>query len=62
MSSTGMDVGDLVIWQGRRYRLRGFDPMSVPDRNAYLDDEATGARVAVPVGEVTPLCPHQAAG
>jgi hypothetical protein len=57
-----MDVGDLVIWQGRRYRLRGFDPMSVPDRNAHLEDEETGARVAAPVAEVLPSRPHQAAG
>jgi hypothetical protein len=57
-----MDVGDLVIWKGRRYRLRGFDPMSVPDRNAYLEDEETGDPIAVPVAEVAPLRPHQAAG
>jgi hypothetical protein len=57
-----MDVGDLVIWLGRRYLLLGFDPMSVPDRSAYLADEDTGARVAAPVAEVTPLAPHQTAG
>jgi hypothetical protein len=57
-----MDVGDLVIWQGRTYRLRGFDPMSVPDRSVYLEDEETGARFSVPVAEVAPPRPSEPSG
>jgi hypothetical protein len=57
-----MDVGDLVSWQGRTYRLRGFDPMSVPDRNVYLEDEETGARLSVPVAEVAPPRPPEPSG
>ena len=52
-----MDIGDPVIWQGRSYLLRGFDPMSMPDRQAYLEDEASGERIAVPVDEVVALGP-----
>jgi hypothetical protein len=49
-----MEVGDLMIWKGRKYRLRGFDPMGVPDRNVYLEDVETGERVAAPAAEVAP--------
>jgi hypothetical protein len=49
-----MNLGDLVIWRDRRYRLRGFDPMSVVDRCAYLEDEETGERVVVPAWEPAP--------
>jgi hypothetical protein len=53
-----MDIGDPVIWLGRRYLLRGFDPMSIPVRQAYLEDEETGERVAAPVDEVAPDAPE----
>ena len=47
-----MRIGDVIIWKGRRYVLRGLEPMSVPDRCAELEDEATGERVEVPVAEL----------
>jgi bifunctional DNase/RNase len=33
LSTAAMNIGDLVLHQGRRYYLRGLDPMSVPDRS-----------------------------
>ncbi len=42
-----MRIGDLVSYDGRRYVLRGLEPMSVPDRRADLEDEQTGERVSV---------------
>ena len=47
-----MRIGDLVIYRGRAYYLRGLDPMSVSDRRAELDDAETGERVSVPLDEV----------
>jgi len=47
-----MEIGDLVIYQGRAYVLRGLDPMGVPDRRAELEDPASGERLFVPLEEV----------
>ena len=47
-----MRIGDLVTYQGTQYVLRGLDPMSVPDRQAELEDPATGERLRVPLSEV----------
>ena len=47
-----MKIGELVLHEGRRYYLRGLDPMSVSDRQAELEDAFTGARVSVPLEEV----------
>ncbi len=47
-----MNLGDVVLYQGRAYVLRGLDPMSVLERQAELEDEATGLRVRVPLDEV----------
>jgi len=49
-----MNIGDLVLHQGRRYYLRGLDPMSVPDRRAVLEDAETGERLLAPVDEIEP--------
>ena len=49
-----MNIGDLVLHQGRRYYLRGLDPMSVPDRRAMLEDAETGERASAPVEEIEP--------
>jgi hypothetical protein len=43
-----MQIGDKLIHDGRRYVLLGFDPEGVTPRMIYLEDEATGARVALP--------------
>jgi hypothetical protein len=47
-----MAIGDHVLYQGRRYRLRGIDPMSVSERQAELEDLETGEHVRVPLDEV----------
>jgi len=47
-----MEIGDLVIHDGRAYVLRGVEPMSVPDRRAELEDPASGELVRVPVAEL----------
>ena len=47
-----MQIGDLVTYDGAVYVLRGLDPMSVPDRQAELEDPATGERVRVPLSDV----------
>jgi hypothetical protein len=44
-----MRIGDIITWHGRRYVLRGIEPMSVPNRSAELEDEETGRRVVVPL-------------
>jgi hypothetical protein len=49
-----MQIGDLVIHNGRLLVLLGHDPMSVPDRRADVDDPATGERLKVPLDELLP--------
>jgi hypothetical protein len=56
-----MKIGDLVLHQGRRYYLRGLDPMSVPDRKAFLEDAFTGEPRMVPVDEIEPEPPSEGA-
>ena len=57
-----MRIGDLVIWRGRSYRLLGFDPMSVVDPRAHLEDADTGERVLVSIDEVEDVPPGPAVG
>jgi hypothetical protein len=47
-----MTIGDHVLHHGRRYRLRGIDPMSVSERQAELEDLETGEHVRVPLDQV----------
>ena len=54
LSTAAMNIGDLVLHQGRRYYLRGLDPMSVPNRQAFLEDPSTGEELMVPVEEIAP--------
>jgi hypothetical protein len=54
-----MNIGDLVLHQGRRYYLRGLDPMSVPNRQAFLEDAMTGEARMVPVDEIEPGPPDE---
>ena len=48
-----MNIGDLVLYQGRLHYLRGLDPMSVPDRRVILEDPETGEEVAAPADDVS---------
>jgi hypothetical protein len=50
-----MAIGDLVLYHGRRYYLRGLDPMSVSDRRAEIEDAETGDVLRVPLAEVETL-------
>jgi hypothetical protein len=47
-----MKIGDLVLYQGRPYYLRGLDPMSVPDRKAFLEAAVTAEECSVPIAEL----------
>jgi hypothetical protein len=49
-----MKIGDLVLYLGRHYYLRGLDPMSVPNRQAFLEDALTGEERTAPVEEIEP--------
>ena len=47
-----MQLGDLVTYEGRRYVVRGLDPMGVPDRRVDLEDVETGERRRVRISEL----------
>ena len=59
LRNCGMKIGDPVLYHGRRYYLRGLDPMSVPDRRAILEDALTGEGRMVPIDEIEPLPPEE---
>ena len=41
------------------YYLRGLDPMSVPGRQAFLEDASTGEEHTAPVDEIEPESPPE---
>jgi hypothetical protein len=41
-----MELSDIVVFDGRRYIVVGFDPMSVSPQRAYLRDMKTGEEVS----------------
>ena len=47
-----MNIGEIVLYGGRRYYLRGLDPMGVPQRQAFLEDASSGEARAVPADEL----------
>jgi hypothetical protein len=47
-----LHIGNHVVFEGRLYVVRGMDPMSVPDRDALLENVATGELVRVPFDQV----------
>jgi hypothetical protein len=49
-----MKIGELVLYEGRQYYLRGLDPMSVLERQAFLEDAVTGEARTVPLAELEP--------
>ena len=53
-TTAAMKIGDLVLHQGRQYYLRGLDPMSVPNRQAFLEDAVTGGEHTAPVEKIEP--------
>jgi hypothetical protein len=50
-----MKLDDIVLYAGRRYRLRGFDPVSVIPRRAYLENVTTGGMEEVAWEEIKPV-------
>jgi hypothetical protein len=47
-----MQLGDLITYEGRRYVVRGLDPMGVPGRRADLEDVETGERRRVRISDL----------
>ena len=44
-----MRIGDLLDYEGKRYIVRGLDPMGVPERRVDLEDAETGETIRVPI-------------
>jgi hypothetical protein len=61
-TTAAMKIGDLVLHLGRTYYLRGIDPMSVPNRQAFLEDAQTGEQSTAPVEEIEPASANGSAG
>jgi len=51
-TTAAMKIGELVLYEGRLYYLRGLDPMSVPERQAFLEDASTGEARTAPMDEI----------
>jgi len=47
-------VGDLVAYEGRVLRVRGFSPMSASPRRVLLEDVDTGEDVEAPLDDLEP--------
>ena len=50
-----MEIGCDVIYKGKRYVLRGLEPMSVPDRRAEVEEPESGELLSVPVALIREL-------
>ena len=46
-----MDIGDTIIYGGKRYSVSGFDPVGVEPRMLYLEDPETGESLSVVLGQ-----------
>jgi hypothetical protein len=51
-STAAVRLGEKVKWRGCVYVLRGFEPMSVPERRAQLEDPVSKQRIFVSVAEL----------
>ena len=47
-----MNIGEIVLYEGRQYYLRGLDPMGLPQRQVFLEDALTGEARTVPADDV----------
>ena len=54
LRAADMNIGDVITYEGKRWILRGIDPMSVPDRRAELEDPDTGERISVALADLAP--------
>ena len=50
--TAAMNIGEIVLYEGRQYYLRGLDPMGLPQRQAFLEDALTGEARTVPADDV----------
>ena len=50
--TAAMNIGEIVLYEGRQYFLRGLDPMGVPQRQAFLEDALSGDARIVPVDDL----------
>ena len=44
-----MDIGEVITYKGRRYRILGVDPQGVVPQNVYLEHVETGDQLRVGV-------------
>jgi hypothetical protein len=42
-----MEIGDIVMFGGKRFFVRGFDPAGVEPRFVYLQDVESGETISV---------------
>jgi hypothetical protein len=42
-----MEIGDIVSFDGKPSRIRGFDPIGVEPRFVYLEDTKTGRTASI---------------
>lgn len=47
-----MNIGEIVLYEGRQYYLRGLDPMGLPQRQAFLEDALTAEPRTVPADDL----------
>jgi hypothetical protein len=50
-----MELGEVIIFAGRRYIVRGFSDRSVVPHFVYLHDAETGESVRVPLDALDPV-------
>ena len=55
-----MEIGDHVTYDGRRYILRGLDPMGVDERRAEIEDAETGEHSWAPLDALVPAAANGA--
>jgi hypothetical protein len=49
-----MEIGEIVWWQGRLFRVRGITPMSQADGIAEIEELETGEWWRAPIKELEP--------
>jgi hypothetical protein len=55
-----MDIGDIVIYGGERFTVRGFDPEGVEPRFLYIEGVKTGDAISVPLAAPSAITPGSA--
>ena len=60
-SGGGVEIGDSVLYKGRRHRVCGFTMKSSATQYVLLEDEANGERLTVPFDELEAVGEAEAA-